>query len=283
MLKGRIFKICFLILILTFCLHLTLPVQAEKKDCNKINIATEPGNADYNIIDCCAEATPTIVASNPTIAPSGSITLKVDSGGLACPIYSWSSSDGKYTFNKGGETEADLEEITLTAASGSCGSGYSNANIVCTVTVTDICGRTDEVEIRNTAGGWVWVENIGNEGDNCTCTNCYDCGLVAEGKNAYNVCLNGNDSNYTMYGSCGGDPLTYSNNCYPNNPAGEWCYENPDLCIESIHKRYNPMNCCQKYELYPNSCSWFSDADCSGSAGWAYTTRLIRVYEWGCP
>ena len=47
MLKGRIFRICFLILMLIFCLHLTSPMQAEEKDCNGIKISTSPGDAGY--------------------------------------------------------------------------------------------------------------------------------------------------------------------------------------------------------------------------------------------
>jgi hypothetical protein len=100
----------------------------------------------------CVGATPTIVASASTIAPGGSITLYVDSGGLACPPYSWETDDIAYSITS--ETDNDLEEATLSASSGSCGGTYDNDNIVVTVTVTDNCGLTDTIKIRNTEGDW---------------------------------------------------------------------------------------------------------------------------------
>jgi hypothetical protein len=100
----------------------------------------------------CQGATPTIVASDSTIDPGGSITLYVDSGGLACPPYTWEVDDASYQITS--ETENDLENATLTANSGSCGGEYSSDNIVVTVTVIDNCGLTDTIKIRNTDGDW---------------------------------------------------------------------------------------------------------------------------------
>jgi hypothetical protein len=100
----------------------------------------------------CQGATPTIVASDSTIDPGGSITLYVDSGGLACPPYTWEVDDIAYSITS--ETDNDLEEATLSASSGSCGGTYDNDNIVVTVTVTDNCGLTDTIKIRNTEGDW---------------------------------------------------------------------------------------------------------------------------------
>ena len=134
-------------------------VADECHDCNQIS--TEPGDADYCGMssDCdCQGAEPTIVTSSDVIEAGGSITLHVDSGGLACPCYTWSvSPSSKYSLDKT-KTNNDLEEVTLMAASGSCGSGYTSSTINATVTVTDNCGESQQIVIRNTGGGWSsWV------------------------------------------------------------------------------------------------------------------------------
>ena len=93
-------------------------VADECHDCNQIS--TEPGDADYCGMssDCdCQGAEPTIVASSDVIEAGGSITLHVDSGGLACPCYTWSVSGTGYSLSKS-KTHNDLEEVTLSCASG---------------------------------------------------------------------------------------------------------------------------------------------------------------------
>jgi hypothetical protein len=171
-------------------------------DCGNCNPPpTSAGNA-YR----CDENKPTIISSSGTVSPGGSITLWVNSGGLANAPYSWSTSNGKYTLNKN-STNGDLETVTLTAASGSCGSVYNNSNIVCTVTVVDHCGNQSTLKIRNSNGHWG--------------TAIVDCSIGGGGTTRYDN-IDG-DTLYTLYiyfanatpaGSCGGEA-----------PGYNWCYD----------------------------------------------------------
>ena len=65
----------------------------------------------------CIGSTPDIDSSSDEIAAGGSITLWVDSGGLACPPYNWSVSGNGYSLDKS-TTNNDMETVTLTCASG---------------------------------------------------------------------------------------------------------------------------------------------------------------------
>jgi hypothetical protein len=136
----------------------------ECKDCNSqkpIAVPTPPGNADFTKINCnCTGAIPTIKASATTIASGGSITLWVDSGGKACPDFTWSVSSAKYTLNKS-KTTNDLETVTMTAASGTCSSGYNTGNVNITVTATDRCGKNSKIILRNTTAGWIGAMSSG--------------------------------------------------------------------------------------------------------------------------
>jgi hypothetical protein len=164
--KKKITLILLILVALSSILFINLGNKStadECKDCDSkkpLAVPTPPGNADYTKINCnCSEATPTIKASASTIAPGGSITLWVDSGGKACPDFTWSISSAKYTLNKS-KTTADFETVTMTAASGICSTtGYDNSNIYVTVTVMDRCEITNQIIILNTAGHW---KNIGS-------------------------------------------------------------------------------------------------------------------------
>jgi len=163
MLKQKIIKVCFFTAMITFSLfvnHLILAEDcADKKDV--MQTPTAPGNTEYPE-DWRNQYRPIIYASDDEIAPEGTITLYVDSGGTACPPYQWSVSGEGYTIQDDDgdqETDNDLETVTLTAptSSGTCGVDY---DIVAAVTVTDNCGQTDEVDIRNTAGRWKREQGI---------------------------------------------------------------------------------------------------------------------------
>ena len=107
-----------------------------------------------NKTECeCVNADPLIYATSSTINPGSSINMYVDSGGYACPPYSWTVSGLGYSLNKG-TTDNDLEVVTLSSASGSCGTNYA---AVASVTVTDNCGRPYNARFRNTGGKWVQV------------------------------------------------------------------------------------------------------------------------------
>ena len=110
------------IMSITFCIHFSVRAIADDicVDCEEKSqpVPTLTGNADYSKINNeCSGAIPTIHTSSSTIAPGGSITLYVDSGELALPPYSWSVLGTGYSLDKS-TTNNDLEEVTLTSASG---------------------------------------------------------------------------------------------------------------------------------------------------------------------
>ena len=159
--KEKIFGICIMMILFVFCLQITRIVFAEDcQDSRGPGTPSSVGNAEYTAgWRCeCTGAIPTIVASSKAIAKGGSITLWVNSSGLACPPYTWSTSSKGHSLNIT-ETENDLETVTLSCTTGTCGTNY---DVVATVTVTDQCGETDEIEIRNTAGTYsVLLETCG--------------------------------------------------------------------------------------------------------------------------
>lgn len=104
----------------------------------------------------CTDAEPTIVASSSTIAAGGSITVWVDSDGLACPPYEWSISGTGYSLNKT-TTNNDLETVTVSLTTGTCGSSYA---LYSTITVEDACGVTDYFDLRYSGGVWVFVNSV---------------------------------------------------------------------------------------------------------------------------
>jgi hypothetical protein len=167
--KKKIIIILLVLVSLSSILFINLGNKSTAQECNDCTpIPTPPGDSDYSKINCnCTGAIPTIKASASEITSGGSITLWVDSGGKACPDFTWSVSSAKYSLNKS-KTNNDLETVTMTAASGTCSTtGYNNSNIYVTVTVTDSCRNTNQIEIRNTAGDWVLedicTQNNGNK------------------------------------------------------------------------------------------------------------------------
>jgi hypothetical protein len=163
--KIKILFLCLLCAVISLFLTHS-PKSIADDSCsgnNEQGVPTKAGNviiSDNWRSDCeCTGAVPTITANSDTIAPGGSITLYVDSGGLACPPYTWSAGNG-YSFSQN-ETENDLEETTMTSASGTCGVNY---DVYTTVTVTDACGTMATATIRNTAGTWVYDSNVCGEG-----------------------------------------------------------------------------------------------------------------------
>jgi hypothetical protein len=143
-----------LIILFVLCLNSVSVVRAAG-DCGECNPPpTYPGNASR----CQCYSNPKINATFAdgidTIDSSHPVTLSANGG---CPPYTWTTSNSNYSLSNSGKTKNDLETITLTAATGSCGGVYNDSNIVCTVTVTDACGqqsRQSTIEIRNTMGHW---------------------------------------------------------------------------------------------------------------------------------
>jgi len=94
----------------------------------------------------CIGTTPTIYDDDADneIESAGSVNLWVDSGGTACPPYTWSTSSTGWSLNSN-KTNNDLETVTLSLINTSgktCGTDY---DVYATVTVTDDCGVTDDI------------------------------------------------------------------------------------------------------------------------------------------
>jgi hypothetical protein len=154
--KKKITLILLILAVLSSILFINLGNKSTAQECNDCTlIPTPPGDSNYSKINCnCVGTIPTIKASTSEIKSGSSITLWVDSGGKACPDFTWSVSNAKYTLNKS-KTVNDLETVTMTAASGTCSStGYDNSSIYVIVNVTDSCKQTNQIIIRNTAGKW---------------------------------------------------------------------------------------------------------------------------------
>jgi len=93
---------------------------------------------------------PVIYGSRETIAPGASITLWVNSEGLACPPYHWSVTGKGYSISSS-TTQNDLATVTLTSPEGRCG---VNFNPYVKVSVQDSCGVRAEKFLRNSDGKW---------------------------------------------------------------------------------------------------------------------------------
>jgi len=98
-------------------------------------------------------------ASTPdTIAPSSSITLYVEGG---CPPYTWSVAGLGYTLDF---VSTVIGQNGLNCGGGTCGVNYDP---FATITVTDACGTSIEIIIRNTGGQWNVIGNVYNGNNNC--------------------------------------------------------------------------------------------------------------------
>lgn len=99
--------------LLTFSLTLYIGshvIAQVNSDCqSETPISTIPDDPNPLPRPCnCSGVSPTLISSGTTIAPGGSITLWIDSGGLACPYYQWSVSGTGYSLDNS-TTSNDLE------------------------------------------------------------------------------------------------------------------------------------------------------------------------------
>jgi len=154
MLKQRTIEVYFFTVMIAFHLCLNSPVLAEdcadKKDVTQT--PTRPGNAEYagNWRNQCG---PTIYDDDDDdmIGSGDSVNLWVDSGGAACPPYTWSTSSAGWSLDSS-TTGDDLETVTLIlieTPGKTCGTDF---DVYSTVTVTDNCGVTDDITIRYSGG-----------------------------------------------------------------------------------------------------------------------------------
>jgi hypothetical protein len=116
---------------------------------------TGTGMINLKLLVCCDELPegPFVFddASTPdTIVKNSSINVYILGG---CPPFTFATSSLGYTFD-GGVTSfvTDSRSATLSCADGVCGTNFA---VTCSLTVTDNCGNSVNVLIRNTAGSWL--------------------------------------------------------------------------------------------------------------------------------
>jgi hypothetical protein len=162
MITRTMLRICLLIILSVLCLEPAWTAIAEDcQECDRQNTPTPAGNAEYLAgWPCkCTEAKPMIYDNDDDdlIPSAGAVNLWVNSGGNACPPYTWSISGmGWSVIDDDGDnqTDNDLETITLSLINTigkTCGTHYS---VYCTVTVTDNCGETDNIIMKYSGGKW---------------------------------------------------------------------------------------------------------------------------------
>ena len=103
MLKRTFFKICFYVLILSFCFIFTLPAKSENSCDDDITISTVPGNADNSSMHPPLKFDP----ANPeeiTCGPGNAITITVIDG--YAPFIWENLSDG-YSWVNGENVHGD--------------------------------------------------------------------------------------------------------------------------------------------------------------------------------
>ena len=271
--------LCVVIFMLFVQKNMMAQADSELRECNTcktINIPTPPGNSDYSQINdtsTCPGANPTIYASSATIDPSGTITLYVDSGGLARPNYSWSVSGVGYSLDKS-ITSNDLEVVTLTAPpnTGTCGTDY---DIVATITVTDNCGTEVSVSIRNTAGGWGSASFVCGSSTFLSWVFC----SVIEGKYKYTAHAE-NQSSYST-STCEGND---TNHCWGSATA---CMNYRIDLFTSSECWQTP--CCEQGNYSPGNCYQWTNADKTGPLGACgqngrkLIIKSVTRQEWTCP
>ena len=158
MITRTMLRICLLLFLSVLCLDPAWIAFAEDcQECDGKGTPTPAGNAEYSPgWECeCSDIIPTIYDNDADdlIPSAGSVNLWVNSGGLACPPYTWTVSGTGWSLNKN-VTENDLEIVTLSlinTTGKTCGTHYS---VYCTVTVTDNCGKTDDIIFRYSGGKW---------------------------------------------------------------------------------------------------------------------------------
>ena len=138
--------------------------KTTAKECNDCDqISTAPGNADYSQMNCdcsCIGGLPVIVTSDnaDTVKRNNKIDVWIDSGGEACPKYTWEIIGNGFHFGSVSGpntaiTNADSAILQIWADNNACGSAI--------ITVRDCCGETSTISVREPDNGkWVLIEDI---------------------------------------------------------------------------------------------------------------------------
>ncbi len=177
--KGKIFGIFLILTLSVFYMNLTEVVLAEDC-CDEKGTPTSVGNAEYSWGCECTGVKPTIYDNDADdlIPSAGSVNLWVNSGGKACPPYTWSTTSEGWSLNAS-TTNNDLETVTLSlinTTGKSCGtSGSGDFDVYATVKVTDACGKTDDIVMRYLGGKWKDYYTVGCSSSPWWWKNCYSC------------------------------------------------------------------------------------------------------------
>ena len=157
------------------------------------------------------------ISEADAVDKGNSVSLWADSGGEACPPYTWTVQGndqqndwhfGSVSGPKTAITENDLDQVSLFPGPSVCGAA--------TVTVTDDCGESDTTEIRCSVGTWSPTREqiIGVWDANCEGFHevelAWECGQnmtleVIEGKWRYSVEIgdeSGGENGYMYAAAC---------------------------------------------------------------------------------
>jgi hypothetical protein len=140
-------------------------LEGYKKKINQKCICTFDVINGCDFCKCISTAAPNFVeeGTSDTIAPNGVAALTIIDG---CPPYTWSTSNNGYTITN--PTTENLINTVSCVPAGVCGVDFDP---VLTVQVTDVCGSSSTVDIRNTAGSWGAATNgciLSLPADSCT-------------------------------------------------------------------------------------------------------------------
>jgi len=118
MLKIKLFRIGSLLTLFVFCTFSGTVQTQEKKECWNCPGGGQTLYDEFTVPDEWRDPyKPKIKSSSDTIAAGDSITLWVDSGGQACPLYHWSVSGTGYSISPS-TTNTAPETVSLTCAAG---------------------------------------------------------------------------------------------------------------------------------------------------------------------
>jgi hypothetical protein len=269
MVKKTVITLIILIILSTI-ISFNSGVSSTADECNDCTpIPSTSGDTDYcSINQNNPESKPVIQASSDQIGAGGTISLHIKTGSLSQPPYSWSVSSAKYTLNKN-TTLSNPETVTMTAASGTCSSGYSDSNIYVTVTVTDNCGITSQAIIRNTAGSWQsYVTD---------CTGSY----FENGDNLDEIIIN--QYKYILR-YIGGNTADVGSSC-DGSEHFQYCNSSTQCNSYPFEEGFNqlwPEASCKKYMYYPRLKIWLECGLFKNSTYVATVTGASRQI-WGCP
>lgn len=217
-----------------------------------------------NCEECeCIGSDPDVYSTDEEVARLGTENMWVDSGGLACPPFTWTVSGTGFSLSKA-TTDSDMEINVLSADGTACGSA--------TITVTDACGRTAIGYVRCTTGEWCYGSVASQD-----CPNDGAWYYTILGKYLYRIKLN---TAFVSAPDC--DPSTVGSGM---GPCHAW-YINTGRGLSGWIPALPIANCqcnaCPAVDPPATPCRWYSVNDpACGNQPTSYAD-YYDISEWKC-